>query len=663
MTRAWAFSYDSLKKLLHSKTFWVLFAMLATSMMYAQSASADMSTNSRLNYGNAWNYCHIGNAGYAKGMVWLSNNESDYYSEAVNVPTNANSVLVSIRGAVNTCQTPFSAPRDMYAVDVSTGYLSGLGGTSFYRGRVPAQLYAWSTVGSKLYGTLNVSGVATCGSASFATGSSSQTIFIQISRRQQQYSTSGQLTYDSPTVGVETVPVNVTRTCPMFNYTLTPSITGVTDGSALEVPRQNLSVTGTVRNAGATASRSNIDWRLTKLRYDPGAAIPQKAGGVSAQGALPCTYFTGEAACDTVTNGVRSSYARNAVVNHPGTTNVDEYGVGTRICFAMSVRQYTQATENWRHSALSCYVIGKKPKVHVLGGDLIVGRGSATNPGATSNVVTSVSSLASGAAYGSWAEYAIIPSGVVMGMASGSGYAGGAATDDLCQLSVLTFTNAGSATCNAAAIGRYTHATTIPNIAARFPVSSTTSRISGTSANLVGDAMSGLYTTSSPALSITGGGDVPTGRWVVINAPNTDVTITGDIRYTSDPLTSIGSIPQVVIIARNIIVADGVQNIDSWLVAVGSGVNGRINTCGAGGVGEATPLNAGLCASRLTVNGPISANHLIMRRTAGAGIGAAAGEPAEVFNLRADAYIWASSYTPGTGRLPTVNTTELPPRF
>ena len=118
-----------------------------------------------------------------------------------------------------------------------------------------------------------------------------------------------------------------------------------------------------------------------------------------------------------------------------------------------------------------------------------------------------------------------------------------------------------------------------------------------------------------------------------------------------------------MIIAKNILIADNVSNVDAWLIATGSGTDGRINTCGAGGVNESTPLNANVCASELTVNGPVMAKHLIMRRTAGAGTGTTAGDPAEVFNLRADAYIWSTSYAPGTGRLPTVETTELPARF
>jgi len=52
-----------------------------------------------------------------------------------------------------------------------------------------------------------------------------------------------------------------------------------------------------------------------------------------------------------------------------------------------------------------------------------------------------------------------------------------------------------------------------------------------------------------------------------------------------------------------------------------------------------------------------------MYRTAGSGVGVAIGDPAEVFNLRGDAYLWATAYSSNSDRLSTVSTKELPPRF
>ena len=338
---------------------------------------------------------------------------------------------------------------------------------------------------------------------------------------------------------------------------------------------------------------------------------------------------------------------------------------GKRLCRATSAAPAGRDNSGWTESSAACVVIAKRPKVHVLGGDLIVGRGTVNNAARTSNIITSVSRADTGRYYGSWGEYALIPTGTVTGMASGSGYVNGTTSTAMCGLSYLTFTNAGSSSCGTGtAFGRYTNSAIAPNIASRFPTDTSTPNTPAGVVNL--STLKGLYKTTSGSIQVTGGspiGNARDGQWVVINAPGATVTITGNINYTSLGLSSVSQIPQVVIIANNIIIADGVTNIDAWLIATGTGTNGRINTCGAGGVTETTTVTAGNCFNKLTINGPISANHLIMRRTAGAGAGAAADDPSEVFNLRADAYIWATNYTPGTGRLPTVTTNELPPRF
>lgn len=453
-----------------------------------------------------------------------------------------------------------------------------------------------------------------------------------------------------------------------YNYSLTPTITAPTDNSTVDSGSGTYLVKGNIHNNGPTGSKQNTEWALTQVVYSPAVSpIPNRSGGDSNQD--PCAYFSG-GDCTTLDSGSDpESYASGGDKRHSKDADIKDYAVGTKVCFVLSVRPYSHANNNWRHSPLSCLVVSKSPKANVLGGDLVVGRGSATNSAQVSQVNTSVSRTASNGYFGSWVEYGIIPTGIVTGMASGSGFVGGAPTGGLCaksstsNLSILTFTNSSaSGSCSESTIGRYKTTSTAPSIAARFFTTTTTPQLSG-AVDITGNNLAGLYKATGTTLSITSSGSIPKGRWVVINAPNTTVTIGGDIRYTTGALTSIADIPQVVIIAKNIIIADSVTNIDAWLVAVGSGADGRINTCGAGGVNESTSLTSKICASRLTVNGPVSANHLILRRTAGAGPGSASGNPAEVFNLRADAYIWATGYSPGTGRLPTVTTKEIPPRF
>jgi hypothetical protein len=146
------------------------------------------------------------------------------------------------------------------------------------------------------------------------------------------------------------------------------------------------------------------------------------------------------------------------------------------------------------------------------------------------------------------------------------------------------------------------------------------------------------------------------GSTEIIRATGT-VTINGDIRYANN--VPFGRIPQMVIIARDIDIRSNVTNIDAWLIATGAGSNGRINTCS----NAPASLTSNICNNQLQVNGPVIANRLDLRRTAGSGTGDASGEPAEVFNLRADAYLWAYRQASAGSRAQTVFTTELPPRF
>ena len=203
---------------------------------------------------------------------------------------------------------------------------------------------------------------------------------------------------------------------------------------------------------------------------------------------------------------------------------------------------------------------------------------------------------------------------------------------------------------------------TLPDISARL-VASQALNSPNVNLSTIGTGSYSYAGTAGITVSMPDNTKIAKGKWVVINAPGAVVTISKNINYTDEALKSLTDIPQVVIIAKNILIADSVENVDSWLITTGTGTDGRINTCGAGGVTEATTISAGNCFRPLLMNGPIVANHLVMRRTGGAGPGTQAGNPAEVFNLRADAFIWSTSYSTGTGRIPTVSTKELPPRF
>lgn len=450
-----------------------------------------------------------------------------------------------------------------------------------------------------------------------------------------------------------------------YDYALIPTITNINDGSMSEAPTGPIPVQGNVRNTGPTKSHPNIQWQITQVRYNPGVSIARKSGGVSSSN--PCAFFIGNNGCTSLSSGTEvTGYSSNANRNYTGSGGIGDVPVGTNLCFAMSVRRNSDSSTDWRHSQLHCITIGKKPKVQVYGGDLIVGRGYGTNGAKiNSNVTTSVANK-NGTYYGSWGEYGIIPSGTVSGMASGSGLAGGVGTNNLCGgLSLLTFanaTNATSPTCSNANIGRYSLSSSsqLNAIMSRFAV--TGGAPSQTGNVDVNNLTSATIYSGTGTINLSSSADMPVGKWVVINAPGATVNITSNLRYTNAPLTRATDIPQLVIIAQNINIADSVEQVDAWLFAAGTGTNGSLRTCTAG-VTLPTQLTASVCDRKLTVNGPVIANHLYMYRTAGSGVGPASGDPAEVFNLRPDAYMWASSFSGNNSKARTVYQTELPPRF
>lgn len=442
-----------------------------------------------------------------------------------------------------------------------------------------------------------------------------------------------------------------------YNYNITPHITANVSG-AVEA-NTSFSVTPYVTNTGPTKTR-DTQWQITLMVVQPGADIPHETGGNS--GESPCgTYYQApNATCSNVSSGntVFSETGARLTGSMIAATSVTagDYEVGTHICYAFSVQPRSSSNNQWAHSAPVCLVIGKKPKVQVWGNDLSAGgivRGS-----------TSVKNISgTNRTFGSWVEYGVFAEGIISGVASGSAFAGpGFNSTDFCRYSRLSFTSSGTSTCTPSTVlGSYQLSRTIPDIASSFPVNAADlSRDLGDdiTIDLSNDSLQGVYTAGG-SITINGGDAgqfINRGQWIVINAPESTVTINGDIRYTSEVLNEINDIPQVVIIANNINITSAVNNIDAWLIA-----SANINTCSS--VGINSPLSSSICNNQLTVNGPVISQKLYLRRTAGSGTGDHSGDPAEVFNLRPDAYLWSVSRANASGQIQTVDTTELPPRF
>ena len=442
-----------------------------------------------------------------------------------------------------------------------------------------------------------------------------------------------------------------------YNYSLVPSVTNPSGGGNAESDQGTIAVSGNITNNGPTKSRTNIDWQLTQIDYPASASIANKSGGT---GATACSYFTGESSCNVLNSGTESSgFGYPNTRNYSGTGDLSNKDLGTQVCFVLSVRNYQEGASDWKHSALSCIIINKKPKVQVLGGDLWVGRGSGVS---TAQVVTG-RTQSSGTYYGSWSEYGIVAPTTIRGMASAAGYSGGSTVANFCTLSLLTFANTtSSGSCDANNVGGYAVATSQPIAALSSTLATrTTASISGTQdiASLAADTE---YSATGD-ITLTSSADVPKGKWVVISAPGRTVTIASNITYTNvitkDAAESstglIGELPQVVIIAANIVINESVSQVDAWLAATDT-----VRTCSIFNVND---LGGDVCGTKLTVNGPVITDNLLLYRTAGAGKGAAAGDPAEVFNLRPDAYLWATALQNETARVKTVQSSELPPRY
>lgn len=457
-----------------------------------------------------------------------------------------------------------------------------------------------------------------------------------------------------------------------YNYSLTPS---VTLDKTIADSGDTVSIAGNLTNENGSKT-DDTTWQFSYIVIPTGTSTPPSMSGNSESGSTPCAYYKSKASTitctaptfsggTTATNGSQVFTFSSSNYTFPDRQAiVPDLPVGTKICYALSVKGRSSTSTDWQHSNLACVVIGKHPVLQTYGGDVIVGRNGGSSG---SNIATSIKTVLD-KRYGSWSEYGIIAAGSVSGMASASGYAGGVDPVGICAVSNLTLNNRTNPTdaCLASAVGSYTYGAASSTVANRFAIVSTTPQISG-DVTVSSLASGKTYTnnTSGSEIRLTMGSPatLPAGKWVVINAPNATVKIMGDLRYTTSALTKLSDIPQIVIIAKNIIVSDSVTQIDAWLVATGTGTEGRINTCGAGGVTEATTITSKNCDKKLTVNGPVITNRLILRRTAGAGTGTASGDPAEVFNLRPDAYLWALSLQTSTPKAQTVQTVELPPRY
>ncbi|MEI7918540.1 MAG: hypothetical protein WCH58_04095 [Candidatus Saccharibacteria bacterium] len=457
-----------------------------------------------------------------------------------------------------------------------------------------------------------------------------------------------------------------------YNYVFAPSI-GADVGAVETGTPFNVTPSISPNNDPKRTKSQDTQWRITQIVVALGKTVPNPAGGIS--GGEPCgTFFKAlpDASCSYVNSGTsvfneNGGWQSGAMVAANNVITGD-YVAGTHICYSFSIQPRASSDGQWAHSQPVCLAIGKKPKVQITGGDLWV-KGLIRTSTSDKNLV------GVNRRFGSWDEYGVSATGLVSGMASGSAFAGpGLVFDPInsnaCVYSQIIFTNAGNSTCTrTSVIGNFVSSHKIPDVAASFVVNTndaTHNLGDSPTIDLSTNNLLGSYRAIGN-ITITGGGAgkvVNKGQWIVINAPTANVTISGDITYTSELLKSTTDIPQVIIIAKTISISKDVKNIDAWLIALSDGSlgSGEINTCSV--VAKDASLDINTCEQSLVVNGPVMADKLYLRRTAGSGTGTDhSGDPSEVFNLRADVYLWALSRADSGSHVQTVHTIELPPRF
>lgn len=451
-----------------------------------------------------------------------------------------------------------------------------------------------------------------------------------------------------------------------YVYNLVPSITLNGGGAA------NVSTTvsqGELPQGapGATYSKETR-WEISRFLLPTGAAEPGVT--TNSNGLLdPCAFFKrtyGAKDCEVPmladgttlakSNGVNTMFGADGSVKSgqslpSSLTAPGSVPEGYKICYSLSVSKYKPYLDTfdagWRNSKVVCTAGSKKPKVQILGDDIRVGGKIDTSQTETALEL-----------FGSWAQYASYSVGDVKGFGTQSGLKVGVLSGDpQANWSRLTFANAQSQYGRFNTFSVTSQSTTqIKSFFEKYAQPSTATDNSLTLSDLPGNKNPRIIDNSNATLTIRGGNSISKGKTIIIIATG-NVKIAEDITYTSDALSSIGDIPQVVIIAKNIDIDKDVRHIDAWLIA--DYRNGTINTCD---IAPAQTLTMNICDKPLHVNGPLVTNKLLLNRTYGSNDNNP-GEPAEVFNNSGVAHLWSDNYLLKRYNYTSTRQTELPPRF
>lgn len=416
----------------------------------------------------------------------------------------------------------------------------------------------------------------------------------------------------------------------------------------------------------------------------------------------PCTYYNGKSdnsGCTNVFDRNEITYSNGPVITETNAPSraaqiiVPDY-VGYKYCNSAGWRfeywvSYTQNGQDnwfkenkdyWTTYDATCRAIAKKPTLGIWNGSLLSNGGVRTALSDRYDDTTlgrNTGGARANALYGSWTEYLNVINRAVDGLGSGASLALGSRISlDLFVNSPLTIANRTSSLGNSGILANTTLRTRLgtflENQAEVYDGNRTSAPVNNQDKN-----------------SLNLGNNIQESRIVRVKG---DLEINQNIILNTGNYDSIYHVPQVVIfVDGNVKVDSSVTQIDAWLI-----IGGNLDTCRefvTGGT-EADAVNraSGVCSKQLAFNGPVMANSLSLRRSYGSDLkirrnnayqGSSAlrnlnecddndnsGECSkrysvgEIFNFRADNYLWAysqagrydSSYTESYSR-------ELAPRY
>lgn len=448
----------------------------------------------------------------------------------------------------------------------------------------------------------------------------------------------------------------------------------------------------------------NIKFLVSPSVYDKDRIVK---GGISTSD--PCSYFRGKSGV-TGCSEISNHFTRlNPEGNLNGKTHsysfdqaVPDVEVGTKFCVATGVYPadshdrpdqtlgsnannsagMQNNSNKWRISNASCRTISKKPNFQVFGAGAY-SSGSIKTSLSHKHLHAGISTSSHNPQhlFGSWAEHYVISNGTIKGFGSGAslGYSGqgykipggsNRSPSDHCQnLSPLSVANdscpsgPGDSRINV-------DSPVLERLLARYLIPKTTFD----SATAIPDCPSGLK-----CVSIANGatyakpnsgsinsaiirqvGSTTKNNTLIIHHEGT-LNINSNITYQNGIYSNIASLPQVIIVADNINISSNVTSLDAWLIArSASGEYGKINTCSDF---RESITDANSCNKRLYINGPVFAKKLSLNRTGGAGSGHASIEPAEVFDLRPDTYLWGYNQAQRYSQATVTYQKEVAPRY